>query len=54
MLLAPDLKDELPVLYLRVRQAVVDAGVPLVEVAARASGLTAYAAAALRHPRRAR
>ena len=48
VLLAPDLKDELPVLYLRVRRAVVDAGVPLVEVSARASGLTPYATAALR------
>ena len=49
VLVAPDLKEELPVLYLRVRRAAVDLGVPLVDVAARESGLTPYATAVLRH-----
>jgi NADH-quinone oxidoreductase subunit G len=49
VLVAPDLKDELPVLHLRVRRAAVELGVPIVELAARASGLTRDAAAVLRH-----
>ncbi len=49
VLLGPDLKEELPVLYLRVRRAVVDLGVPLVDIGARDTGLTPYATAVLRH-----
>jgi NADH-quinone oxidoreductase subunit G len=49
VLLGPDLKEELPVLYLRVRRAAVDLGVPVIEIAPRASGLTRHAAAVLRH-----
>jgi NADH-quinone oxidoreductase subunit G len=49
VLLGPDLKDELPVLHLRVRRAAVELGVPIVELASRASGLTRNAAAVLRH-----
>ena len=49
VLVGPDLKDELPVLYLRVRRAAVDLGVPVIEIAPRASGLTRYASAVLRH-----
>ncbi len=49
VLLGPDLKEELPVLHLRVRRAAVELGVPLVELASRASGLTRYATAVLRH-----
>jgi NADH-quinone oxidoreductase subunit G len=49
VLLAPDLREELPVLHLRVRRAAVDLGVPLVDVAARDSGLTRYATSVLRH-----
>ena len=49
VLLAPDLKEELPVLYLRVRRAAADLGVPLVDIASRDHGLTPYATAALRH-----
>ena len=41
LLLGPDLKEELPVLYLRIREAVVDKGVPLVELVPAATGLTA-------------
>jgi NADH-quinone oxidoreductase subunit G len=49
LLLGPDLKEELPVLALRVRRAAVDLDVPLVEIASRATGLTREAAAVLRH-----
>ncbi|HEV7886715.1 MAG TPA: NADH-quinone oxidoreductase subunit NuoG, partial [Acidimicrobiales bacterium] len=45
ILLAPDIKEELPVLYLRLRAAAVDGKVPLVELSPRSTGLTRYAAA---------
>jgi NADH-quinone oxidoreductase subunit G len=50
VLVAPDLQEALPVLYLRVRRAVTDLGVPLVDIAARDHGLTRYATAVFRHP----
>jgi len=49
VLLAPDLKEELPVAYLRVRRAAVDLGVPLIEISPSASGLSRYARVRLRH-----
>ncbi|MET0275542.1 MAG: NADH-quinone oxidoreductase subunit NuoG [Acidimicrobiia bacterium] len=49
VLLGPDLKEELPVLALRVRLAAVELGVPLIEIAAGATGLTRDAHAVLRH-----
>jgi NADH-quinone oxidoreductase subunit G len=49
VLLAPDLKDELPVLHLRLRHAAVNDGVRLVELSARATGLTPHATASLRY-----
>jgi NADH-quinone oxidoreductase subunit G len=49
VLLGPDLKEELPVLALRIRRAAVDLGVPLIEIAAGATGLTRDAHAVLRH-----
>ncbi|MEX2268116.1 MAG: molybdopterin-dependent oxidoreductase [Acidimicrobiia bacterium] len=49
VLLGPDLKEELPVLYLRARRAAVDFGVPLIDIAARDHGLTPYASHVLRH-----
>ncbi|HEX2738407.1 MAG TPA: NADH-quinone oxidoreductase subunit NuoG [Acidimicrobiia bacterium] len=49
LLLAPDLKEELPVLYLRVRRAAEELGVPLIDVSVRDHGLTRYADAVLRH-----
>ncbi|HEV3363493.1 MAG TPA: NADH-quinone oxidoreductase subunit NuoG, partial [Acidimicrobiia bacterium] len=49
VLLAPDLKEELAVTYLRVKRAVVDLKVPLIEISAVDTGLTRYAAVALRH-----
>jgi len=49
LLVGPDLKEELPVLYLRLREAVVDRGVPLVELVPAATGLTRHAAVSLKH-----
>jgi NADH-quinone oxidoreductase subunit G len=49
VVLAGDLKEEVPVLYLRARQAAADGRVPLIDVAARDHGLTPYATAVLRH-----
>ncbi len=43
ILLAPDIKEELPVLYLRLRGAALDHKVPLVELGSRGTGLTKYA-----------
>lgn len=44
-----DLKEELPVLYLRVRRAADELGVPLIELAPRDQGLTRVASASLRY-----
>jgi NADH-quinone oxidoreductase subunit G len=49
LLVGPDLKEELPVLYLRLREAVVDKGVPLVELVPAATGLSRHAAVSLVH-----
>ncbi len=43
VLAGPDLKEELPVLYLRVRDAVVNQGVPLFVIGPPQSGLTDFA-----------
>jgi NADH-quinone oxidoreductase subunit G len=43
VLLGPDIKEELPVLYLRLRHAAVNDGVRIVEVAPASSGLTQLA-----------
>jgi len=43
ILMAPDIKEELPVLYLRLRQAALDGGVPLIEIVPRTTGLSRYA-----------
>ena len=47
ILLAPDLKEELPVLYLRLRGAVVDRGLPVVEFSSRRTGMSRYCRASL-------
>jgi NADH-quinone oxidoreductase subunit G len=47
VVLAGDLREELPVLFLRVRQAVVDGGVALVEITPQAGSLTPVATASL-------
>jgi NADH-quinone oxidoreductase subunit G len=46
ILLGPDLKEELPVAYLRIKRAAVDLKVPLIEISPVATGLTRYAQAA--------
>ena len=43
VLLCPDLKEELPVLYLRLRSAAVDSKVPIVELAPQRTGMSRYA-----------
>jgi len=47
LLLCPDLKEELPVLYLRLRGAAIDGLTKLVELTPRPTGLTRHAAASL-------
>ncbi|HEX8769971.1 MAG TPA: NADH-quinone oxidoreductase subunit NuoG, partial [Acidimicrobiales bacterium] len=49
LLLAPDLKEELPVFYLRLREVAVDKKVALVELAPQASALSDDAAVSLLH-----
>jgi NADH-quinone oxidoreductase subunit G len=49
VLLAPDLKEELPVLFLRVRNAAEELGVPLIDVASCDHGLTQYADEVVRY-----
>lgn len=49
VLLAPDLKEELPVLHLRIRDALVNRGVRVVELGARASTLARDGALVLQH-----
>ncbi|HYH50209.1 MAG TPA: NADH-quinone oxidoreductase subunit NuoG [Acidimicrobiia bacterium] len=49
VLLAPDLKEELAVTYLRVKRAAVDLKVPLIEISPVGSGMTRYAEVVLRH-----
>jgi NADH-quinone oxidoreductase subunit G len=47
--LSGDIKEELPVLYLRLRHAVVEGGVPLIELSPLPTGLTSRAAQSLRY-----
>ncbi len=49
LLLGPDLKEELPVLYLRLRDSAVRRRTRLIELAPHDTGLTPYAWKALRH-----
>ncbi|MBJ7505309.1 MAG: NADH-quinone oxidoreductase subunit NuoG [Ilumatobacteraceae bacterium] len=49
ILLAPDLKEELPVLYLRLRDAAEKRKTRIIEVSPRATGLTDYAWKSIRH-----
>ena len=50
LVLGPDLKEELPILFLRLRHAVLEAGVKVVELASTHTGLTReLAAASLRY-----
>jgi NADH-quinone oxidoreductase subunit G len=45
--LAPDVKEELPIVYLRLRHAAQEAALPIVELAPRRGGLSRYAAQTL-------
>ncbi|HUA95570.1 MAG TPA: molybdopterin-dependent oxidoreductase, partial [Acidimicrobiales bacterium] len=47
VLLSGDVREELPVLYLRLREAALEGGANLVELAARATSLTRHAAVSL-------
>ncbi|MGH8920988.1 MAG: NADH-quinone oxidoreductase subunit NuoG, partial [Actinomycetes bacterium] len=49
VLLAPDIKEELPVLYLRLRDAAANRRTPMVELSPRATGFTRYTSASLRY-----
>lgn len=49
VVLGPDIKEELPVLYLRLRDAVTNGSTQLVEFAANETGLTRYASRSIRH-----
>ena len=49
ILLAGDVREELPVLFLRLRSAIVDGGTALVELAPQATSLTPYATVSLRY-----
>ena len=49
ILLAPDIKEELPVLYLRLRDAAEKRTARIIEVSPRATGLSAYAWKSVRH-----
>jgi NADH-quinone oxidoreductase subunit G len=49
VLVGPDVKEELPVLYLRLRHAVVNDGVTVIEVTPAATGFTRHVAASLVH-----
>ena len=47
VLLAPDVREELPVLYLRLREAAVERGVPVIELTALPAAMTRYATVSL-------
>ncbi|HEY1636201.1 MAG TPA: NADH-quinone oxidoreductase subunit NuoG [Acidimicrobiales bacterium] len=47
VLLAPDVREELPVLHLRLREAAVERGVPVIELTALPTGMTRYATVSL-------
>ena len=49
VLLTADVKEELPVLYLRLREAVVDKGLKILELSPTATGMTRYATTSLRY-----
>src|SRR5207237_237851 len=49
VLLAPDIKEELPVLYLRLREAAIEGRTRLLELTPQPTGLSRYAAATVRY-----
>jgi NADH-quinone oxidoreductase subunit G len=50
VLLAPDVKEELPVLYLRLRAAAINRDMPIVELAPRRTGMSRYCRTTLLYP----
>ncbi len=49
LVVAPDLKEELPVLFIRLRDAVMNKGLKIVEVTPKATGLSSLAAVSVQH-----
>jgi NADH-quinone oxidoreductase subunit G len=49
VMIAPDIKEELPVLYLRLRHAALEKGTPIIEVSPAATGASPFAAQSLRY-----
>ncbi len=49
IVLSGDLREELPILFLRLRSAIVDGGLSVVELSPQATALTPYAKASLRY-----
>ena len=49
VVLSGDIREELPILFLRLRSAIVDGGLSLVELSPQSTSLTPYAAASLRY-----
>ncbi len=49
VLVAPDLKEELPVLFLRLKEAALDHGVKVIEITPKLTGFTQYATVTLPH-----
>jgi NADH-quinone oxidoreductase subunit G len=49
LLIAPDIKEELPILYVRLRAAVLDGKTRLVEIVPQTTGLSKYAAVSLHY-----
>ena len=49
IVLSGDVREELPVLFLRLRSAIVDGGLSVVELSPQATSLTPYATASLRY-----
>ena len=49
ILLAPDVKEELPVLFLRLRDAAANHRVPMVEIGPKGTGMTRYVKHSLQH-----
>ncbi|MBI2705837.1 MAG: NADH-quinone oxidoreductase subunit NuoG [Actinobacteria bacterium] len=49
ILLGPDIKEELPVLFLRLKHAVQNDGVKVIEVSSMPTGFTKYASVSIRH-----
>ncbi len=49
LVISPDIKEELPVLFIRLRDAVMNRGLKIVEVTPKATGLSSLAAVSVQH-----